>query len=260
MARRRRAKAPQRADTPYDPFSRCRAYVGQAVPTSVSNALRDVQRRLERRLEGDESGLRWVSPLSFHVNLRHLGEILPETLEHVKTTLDELAQQHTSFPVRAAELVFWPPEEPPSALWITLDCESGELTELRAAIDAAVDDLALAAPEHPFEPHVTLALIDGLPEAEDFLQQARAFRGQGLGRFWLSELQLFAQPIDEEGPALFEEVARSHMRRPLPGGARSRRSAPAEDGPQGRPPPGDDSDASDPPDAGRQGAGRAQQD
>ena len=216
MGRRRKPARSEPVETerpvPPDPFVRCPAFIGYRVPTSVSNALLDVQRRMDRQSH-DTARLRWVSALELHVNLRFLGPVLPETLEHATAVLQALAEDQTSFPVRAAELTLWPEEGPPAALWATLDGEDERLGALREALDDQLGESGFALPEHPFVPHITLALIDELPDAEDFLQHARAARGQGLGRFWLSELQLFLQP-EGEPTACYEQVARAALRRP----------------------------------------------
>ena len=229
-----------------DPFDYWDTYLGFVPSTAVTNGLLDLQRSLVGRLAPpreeeaveDEPVVRWVSPVHLHANLRHLGNVLPGTVGHLRRSLAPTLSEVSSFPIRVGSLALWPEEGEPRAIWALLQAEDDAMAQLRERVDERLAEMGLPLPEHLFRPHVTVALVDRPIERAVFDEQAARFRGPGLGRFWLSEIGLFAHPGPRDGRFGFEQVARFPLHRSGSGGVRPHsRRRPHEEGPPAEEPP-----------------------
>ncbi len=149
--------------TPRDPFVRVNAFVGFALPTAATNVLLSVQRRLAPRVQETGTQLRWVDPVHLHANLRHLGPVFPEHLEHLADALRAFAAETPSFPVRIGELLVAPSEGPPQALWAELEGDGLSLATVREGIQATFEELGLSLPEGRLEAALR-AFLEGLED------------------------------------------------------------------------------------------------
>lgn len=213
--RRNRADHRERAPHPEgrdDPFGRHNAFLGIPLSTAVVNGLLEVMRRGEGRGDGPGAAFRWVSPLYLHVNLRHLGTLFPEHLKYLSEELAAGLATTERFPVHIGAFELWPDPTRPLALRARLEGESGVLQALRDAVDGVLRATEFEVPDHPFEPHVTLAVFETPEGAQDLLQRVSTFRSAASGRFWVSDVHLFVQalePFDEP----FETWSRVPLRR-----------------------------------------------
>lgn len=191
---------------PADPFVRRDTFLGFPLSTTVASGLADVMRRVDAA--GDEAQLRWVAPPHLHVNVRHLGPMFPEHLVYVTEQLAAALATTERFPVHLGEFALWPRPSVPRALWVRLVDDEGGLAGLRRVLDEALTGSDLTVPEHPFEPHVTLALPQALSDPEGLLERLATARGSAVGRFWVTHLELTVAPADGGAGRPYEPYTR----------------------------------------------------
>jgi 2'-5' RNA ligase len=200
-------KQPPVAERPVDPFVRREAFLGFPLSTTVATGLAEVMRRVDAH-GGEDEALRWVAPPLLHVSFRHLGPMFPEHLTYLAEQLGLSLAATERFPVHLGEFVLWPDADHARALWVRLADDDGALVGLRRTLDETLAALDLSAPEHRFEPHVTLALTRGLRDPQELLERATAARGGAVGRFWVTHVQVFAAPAAGGGEGPYEPWAR----------------------------------------------------
>jgi RNA 2',3'-cyclic 3'-phosphodiesterase len=108
-------------------------------------AFRDQMRRLA-------SGVRWVSPDTFHVTLQFLGETTK--LDEIVHALQAVSSSPVQLSFRGAS--FFPNPKSPRVFWIGIDADA-HLHELVTAASQALEPLGFARDTGPFTPHLTLA-------------------------------------------------------------------------------------------------------
>ncbi len=98
--------------------------------------------------------IRWVPPRSLHVTLKFIGAKPNESLESIKQALSSVASSPLTLNFRGYG--FFPDSKRPKVFWIGVD--GGEsLVSLTASVERALIPASIAAENHGFRPHITLA-------------------------------------------------------------------------------------------------------
>ena len=112
------------------------------------------------RLCGGLPGARWIPPENYHLTLRFIGETtnpVAEEIDHALATLRgrrfTLALAGTGIFERGGRTV---------ALWAGVVREPA-LEHLQSKIETALHRVGLQAERRRFQPHVSLARVDGVP-------------------------------------------------------------------------------------------------
>lgn len=118
----------------------------------------ETARRLLAELRRDLPDASWTRPETWHVTLRFLGDISPETLARISRWIGESAARlgPASLVARGAALL--PPRGPARVAGIAFEGD-GASGDLAAASEACARRAGLAAETRPFHPHVTFARI-----------------------------------------------------------------------------------------------------
>jgi RNA 2',3'-cyclic 3'-phosphodiesterase len=181
-----------------------RTFVAIDLPDSVRAALAREQARLQAAC-GRNSDIRWTRPEGLHLTLKFLGEIAPERVPEVATTLNAVSP-FDPFEVDVGGFGFFPSARRARVFWVGLEAPDA-LGELAAGIEAALEGLGFAREDRPFRPHLTLARFDkpgAQPALEAELKIGDAAR---LGRFAVSEFSLFQSKL-RPGGAEYTKLAR----------------------------------------------------
>lgn len=152
-------------------------------------------KRILWMLRCDLPGARWVPPEQMHLTLAFLGEVGEEKIGSLS---DELLQiRHLPFSLSFTSPGCFPNRQHPRVLWVGL-APQPRLTQLAAAVQAAILACGLPVEERPFSPHLTLARlkIPGPRKVEVFLDQSLpAF----LPVWPVEEFTLFASRLTPSG-------------------------------------------------------------
>ena len=131
-----------------------RLFVACELPDEIVNALGQLQDGLGRA--GAEQ-LRWVRPEGIHLTLKFLGEVEVALVDDVITSLSACirpfalrlsASQLGAFGGRRLRVV-----------WVGLDGQTGELSDLAKTVERALEPLGFPAEHRPFAPHLTLGRV-----------------------------------------------------------------------------------------------------
>jgi 2'-5' RNA ligase len=153
-------------------------------------------------LRGGLPGARWIDPENYHVTLRFIGDIDQPTAREVTRALERVARR--PFDVSVEGVIALGSRKPQS---IAAAVAAGrELTELQAEHERIIQRIGLEPERRRFRPHVTLARLRGVREADiaAYLALRGSFRMPpfSVGRFVL----LSSRESKGGGPYLVEEA------------------------------------------------------
>lgn len=145
---------------------------------------------------GSLSGARWTPPENFHLTLRFIGEVRRDVAEEIDHALAAISGRAflltlsgTGVSNRAGRA---------SALWVGIE-ERDRVGHLHNKIETALQRIGLPPERKRFQPHVTLARVDGIAEAvlARWVQQHNLLRSQSvpITHFTLFSSLLGEQPI-----------------------------------------------------------------
>jgi 2'-5' RNA ligase len=147
-------------------------------------------------------GARWVPPENYHVTLRFIGEApryLAEEIDHALAGLKAPA-----FDLTLGGIGSFAKARRSHSLWLGVE-RSEKLERLQAKIEAALQRCGLVPERRRFQPHLTLARLDGTAEAKlaGFVQAHNLFRA---GPIAAEHFTLFSSILGKDQPVYTAEA------------------------------------------------------
>lgn len=150
------------------------------------------------RLSGKARGVSWVATPNLHLTIRFLGEVEPDRLEAVATTLAEVATAGPAFHLALQGLGAFPSPTRPRVVWAGVT-GGAEVVELATRVEEALAKLGFAREGRPFSAHVTLGRARE-PQRDPVLAAALAMGAQReFGSFRVDEITLMRSDLSPRG-------------------------------------------------------------
>ena len=147
-------------------------------------------------------GARWVASENYHVTLRFIGEAPRYLAEEIDHTLAAL--KAPSFALTLAGIGTFAKGGRSQSLWLGVE-RSAPLERLQSKIETALQRCGLEPERRRFQPHVTLARLDGAAEARlaGFVQAHNLFRA---GPMPMEHFTLFSSLLGKTQPVYTAEA------------------------------------------------------
>ncbi len=147
-------------------------------------------------------GARWVPSENYHVTLRFIGETpryLAEEIDHALAALKVRA-----FSLNLAGVGTFAKGGRSNALWVGVE-RNPQLDHLQSKIETALQRCGLEPERRRFQPHLTLARLDGSAEARlaAFVQAYNLFRAEPVP---VEHFTLFSSLLGKDQPVYTPEV------------------------------------------------------
>jgi 2'-5' RNA ligase len=110
--------------------------------------------RFVEGLQGFASDVRWTLPESWHITLKFIGEVKPETAQQIKDQLAKISALPASIHFHGTG--FFPTARSARVFWVGVDADPN-LPRLAEAVDRTLGAIGIAFEERAFSPHLTLA-------------------------------------------------------------------------------------------------------
>lgn len=153
-------------------------------------------------LSGGIPGARWVAPENYHLTLRFIGEQPAHRAAEIDDTLALLRGR--GFSLVLYGLGTFEKAGRSTALWVGAE-RNEALERLRAKIETALQRIGLEPERRRFNPHVTLARLEGVaePRLAFYVQAHNLFRAAPVE---IGHFTLFSSRPGKEQPVYTPEV------------------------------------------------------
>ncbi len=153
-------------------------------------------------MSGGLPGARWVPPENYHITLRFIGELPGYRAEEVDHALAGL--RAPGFTLQLAGVGTFAKGGKVNALWAGVE-RNPSLEFLQTKVETAMQRAGLEPERRRFVPHVTLARLDGVPEAKvaQWVQGHNLFRS---GAVPVEHFTLFSSRLGKEQAVYEPEV------------------------------------------------------
>jgi 2'-5' RNA ligase len=171
-----------------------RLFVGLDMP--------DLLRERLTALCGSLAGARWTPPANFHFTLRFIGETRPDVADEVDHALGAIRAR--AFSLTLSGTGIFNRAGRTSALWIGIE-RNEALDHLHTKIQTALQRIGLPPERKRFQPHVTLARVDGVAEGTlaSWMQAHNLLRSESVP---ITHFTLFSSRLGKEHPVYTAEV------------------------------------------------------
>ena len=165
----------------------------------------DLPELLRERLTalfGSLSGARWTPPENLHLTLRFIGETRRDVAEEIDDAL--AAIRGRGFPLTLTGSGVFERAGRPASLWVGVERRE-PLEHLHNKIETALQRIGLPPERKRFQPHVTLARVDGIAESAlaRWMQTHNLLRSESVP---ITHFTLFSSLLGKERPYYTAEV------------------------------------------------------
>jgi 2'-5' RNA ligase len=183
------------------------------IAINIPKKERDRIHRLNRILREKDYPVRWVPSDLFHLTLKFLGEVRPESVSSIEKVLDGVARTIEPFSMKIGGFGAFPTIRRPRVLWMGVE-PSPALRCLKQDLEWALTEYGFERETRAFHPHFTL----GRATAND---GAGAFRGLDVlaseltyvGEARVRKLDLMESRLSSSGPR-YEIVSSFSLKSP----------------------------------------------
>jgi RNA 2',3'-cyclic 3'-phosphodiesterase len=152
---------------------------------------------LKQELSTAGAAVRWVRDAGLHATVKFLGGVpeaqLPVLHDALTAAVGGMAPPRAS--VRG--LGMFPNPKRPRVVWVGLDCQP--LTQIAAAVDAALAPLGFARETRPYHAHITLGRVKELRGWAPLDAALQAHRSDDFGSCTLGELIGYRSDLRRDG-------------------------------------------------------------
>lgn len=154
--------------------------------------------------------INWTAADKLHVTLNFLGDVADEKIHSVCEIAQAVAEgiEIFEFHVRAVKVV--PPHGPVRMLWANVEDPSGRLVTLQNELALALAGLGLREEARLYRPHITMARVKFLKDANLLRTRARQYADFDFGAQHAEEVVAYTSQLTAEG-SLYTPLCRASL-------------------------------------------------
>lgn len=133
-----------------------RAFIAIEIPFDVIEHLRGLITKIRPQ---EHENLRTVHPESIHLTLKFLGDIEQSQTTSITQAMVSACVKREPFKLRMSGTGFFPNKITPRVLWVGVDGQTENLTNLQQSVEMSLASLSIPPENRSFNPHLTLARI-----------------------------------------------------------------------------------------------------
>lgn len=171
-----------------------RCFIAIELSLEIKIALQKIKDELMPKIPN----VKWTQPDNIHLTLKFLGHISVNTVESVKTILEDLAKNTKPFTIRLSSPGAFPSFGSPRVIWAGIDKGNEESINLAGCIEEKAALIGIEKENRAFHPHLTLARINFLKDKKA-LKNAFSSLNIPPVEMTASGLTLFQSTLTREG-------------------------------------------------------------
>ena len=171
-----------------------RCFVAIEIPQLIQELLKPAQSCLQSKIRKAS----WTKLGNFHLTLKFLGDVHPETIEVVSEAIQNVVEAQAPFSIEFGGVGAFPNFARPRVLWVGI--KQGELTVSRLAKSVNFELKHLGFPtDNRFHPHLTLARLRAPMNLEPLQDMLRQYRTIDSAVVNVNEITLMQSQLQPNG-------------------------------------------------------------
>ena len=144
--------------------------------------------------------VKWVEAENAHFTVRFLGEIGDEQMPEIAESLEAAVSAVPRFDIELRQVGAFPNVNRPRVLWIGIDPAAGPMSDIKLAVDTALDDHGFPEEDRDFHPHVTLGRVKDMSAAGMLKESLLRAAETNFGMMEVREVAFVQSTLTPRGP------------------------------------------------------------
>ena len=178
-----------------------RLFIGIFVHSSV---LKKQYIKIKKELSGVIPG-RWVSPESFHITVKFLGEVEEEKILDIQNSLKSVIDKTQDISLHFKGLGVFPNLYNPKILYVKVEDKDGFLYSVNSFVETELEKLGFKKELKPFLPHITIKRIKHEVDQNKFLPKFKRFENVDFGTQKSVEVNIIESFLTPKG-AIYKKL------------------------------------------------------
>ncbi|MBC7327246.1 RNA 2',3'-cyclic phosphodiesterase [bacterium] len=163
----------------------------------LTEEIKEKAAEIQNRLKKINADVKWVERENLHITLRFLGEIEEETVEKVKSLMEEIGKKFSSVRLIFKGIGAFPDSRRPRVIWI--GGEAQMLEKIAEELEKGVRKIGLP-PEKPFSFHLTLGRVRSGKNLNSLTKAMYELSDVDLGEMEANKISLMLSTLYPQGP------------------------------------------------------------
>jgi RNA 2',3'-cyclic 3'-phosphodiesterase len=185
------------------PDKNIRAFLAIEPQEDILRAISGLQEKLKREISGHIS---WTKPQGQHLTLKFFGDISPEDVKNISTTVQNSTALAAALNLRIEKLGLFPDARRPRVLWCGVAGDGEKLATLQKQLDTDFAGIGFPKEDRPFRAHLTLGRIKDVHGLTGLSEALNKYSNFAAGVFSCRELILFQSKLLPQG-AVYTKLA-----------------------------------------------------
>lgn len=169
------------------------------IAIEIGDEVREGLKALQQVLKKSGARVGWIAPENIHLTLVFLGDVFRAQVEPLAGTLDAVAARIIPFHYEVVGSGFFGSPRSPRVLWVGVNEQGNEVTELQAHIVASVRELGLEIEDRPFRPHLTLGRVRTRDRVDELTSLLALAKSTSYGSVEVHRLRLMQSHLEHQG-------------------------------------------------------------
>ena len=183
-----------------------RCFIAVEIPESIQALLKPVQTHLQSQIP---KGTSWTKPGNFHITLKFLGDVHPETIHDVSEVLQCVTDTHSPFSIAFGGIGAFPNLVRPRVIWMGIKQGASSMSHLAKAVNYELTHLGFSA-DNRFHPHLTLARLRTATNLEPLKNILRKYDTIVGGSMRVNEIKIMQSQLHPKG-AIYTPLSVRHF-------------------------------------------------
>lgn len=170
-----------------------RCFVCLNVPEEWERALWEISEPLKKL----RSRISWVK--SFHLTLKFLGEISPDSMERVRRVLAGTVHQFPTFFLTLGQVECFLVSRSPKILWVGVETETETLINLQNKLEEKLAKNGFKRDKRRFAPHLTLGRIRRFENSDRLAERLNPLICPQVSPFEVKSVELMQSRLEKGG-------------------------------------------------------------
>jgi 2'-5' RNA ligase len=170
------------------------------IAIELSEEIREALAQIESHLKYSGADVKWVEKDNIHLTLKFLGEVTEEKLQQVKSVLEIIGKEFSSFEISLKDIGAFPKIDYPRVIWVGLDKGAAESKKLAERIDEELSKTGFTKEARPFAAHLTIGRVRSSKNKEMLKEKIKNSQLSTPNSQLIGSITLFKSTLTPKGP------------------------------------------------------------